>query len=176
MTLSQCSLSSTCVSIRIEEPLDEGIIIAGTQVVEPGFGVVVVAPVAEGVGAHQEFAAGIAAFAQDPPPGIVDVPGHVVAGRIQDGNDVPLEVQQVVIGNALIHQGPGAALVVILEVHGVGLAVRIPGLPDHLAVLVGVIIGDAPDGLAGAVAKDIIFVEEGLSPILDARQLPAMLP
>ena len=45
------ALSSAFIAVRIEESFDNRIIIAGLQIVEAGFGVVVVAAIAEGVNA-----------------------------------------------------------------------------------------------------------------------------
>ena len=47
--MSQETLPSTCIGIRIDEPADGGVIVTALQVVEASIRVIPVSPVAEGV-------------------------------------------------------------------------------------------------------------------------------
>ena len=68
-----------------------------------------------------------------------------------DGHNIALEIQNVVIGGAVIFQRIGLPGVVIDEIHDVAGTAGGPSLPYHLTILGDVVVGHAVDRGAGTL-------------------------
>ncbi len=80
--MSNQTLPRSCVSVRIDKPADSGVIIAALEVVQAGFGVVDIAPVAQGI-VHTEGGGHTAGGAQEPAPGVVGIAHNFVAVTVR---------------------------------------------------------------------------------------------
>ena len=69
-------------------------IVSGLQVIEAGFGIVVIATVADGVQVCE-----LAGLGENCAVGIVSIAGHGLAGGIDQMHHVALQVQDVVVGS-----------------------------------------------------------------------------
>jgi len=87
--------------IRIDKSASSGIIISGLEVVEAGFGVVDIAPVAEGV-MGTEGGGHAAGNTQDLAPGVVGVPDNHSAGGIEKRNHIALGIGHIIVGRAVV--------------------------------------------------------------------------
>ena len=126
-TLS-CGNKSVCT----DKPPELWVIISAVEIVQPGFGVVIVPPVAERSFVAHGVAGGVGDGAVA--PGVVAVGGNDLAGGgPDDGNDIPLQVVQVV------------------EQHG-------PVGEAH--ALAGAVVDEAHDAVAGFLRQDLGAVEE----------------
>ena len=83
----------------------------------------------------------ISAYGKNIPPGIIGIAAIALPPVGDDGHNIALEIQNVVIGGAVIFQRSGLPGVVIDEIHDVVA----PGLPHHLTVLGDVVVGYAVD-------------------------------
>ena len=99
------------VTVRIHKPSCGGVIIAGLEVIEAAFGVVVVPSVAERVFLGQFTGGG-----QDLAVGVVGVGSDGVSGRIHHAHDITLQIRDVIIGGPIDLHSVGLAGVVIEEV------------------------------------------------------------
>jgi len=87
--------------IRIDKSASSGIIISGLEVVEAGFGVVDIAPVAEGV-MGTEGGGMRAGSGQDLAPGVVGVPDDHSARGVEKGSYITLCVGHIVVDRAVV--------------------------------------------------------------------------
>ena len=152
--------------IRADEPSKLRAIVPAIEVVKPRLGVVVVAPVAEGVFVAHGIAAGVGNSALA--PGVVAVSGHHLArSRPHDGDDVPLHIIEVVIQRVAVGEAHPLARAVVEEQHG-----SVPGLlgQDLAAVEEKLRLG-AVHRLAGADAVGIVLVAIGVAAVGDFPQL-----
>lgn len=121
------------------------------QIIQSPLRVVVVSPVANGVNARNA-----AALGDYVAPGIIGIAAVVLAPVGVNGDNVSLEIQNVVIGSAVIFQRIGLSGVVIDKVHDVAA----PSLPNHLTVLGNVVVGYAVNGFAVTNACQVIGVAD----------------
>ena len=89
-----------------------------------------------------------------------------------DGDNVTLLVQNVVIGSAVIFQRIGLPGVVIDKIHDVVA----PGLAYHLTVLGDVVVGYAVDRFTVPDAGEVIGVADIVAAFVCLRQLPPVRP
>ena len=108
--------------IRADKPPELRAIVPAVEVIQPGLGVVIIPPVAEGI----LFAHGVAAGIGDGAlaPGIVAVSGdHLARSGPHDGDDIPLHVVEVIIQRVAVGKAHPLARAVVEEQHG-----GVPGL------------------------------------------------
>ena len=105
--------SGAAVGVRIDEPLHNRVVISALQVIEPGFGVVVVAAVAEGVQICV-----VAGFGQHIAPGVVGILGidSVLATLVFELHHIALGIEHIMEG---VVAGDGG---IIVTPHGEGSA------------------------------------------------------
>ena len=155
--------------IRADKPSELRAIVPAIQIVKPRFGIVVIAPIAEGI----LFAHGVAAGVGDGAlaPGVVAVPGnHLARSGSHDGDDIPLHVVEVIIQRVPIGKAHPLARAVVEEQHG-----GIPGLlGQNLAAVEEKFRGGAVDLLGRADAVGVILIAVGIAAAGDLRQLPAL--
>ena len=152
--------------IRADKPSELRAIVPAIEVVKPRLGVVVVAPVAEGILFAHSVTAGVGNSALA--PGIVAVSGHHLArSRPHDGDDIPLHVVEVIIQRVAVGEAHPLARAVVEEQHG-----GIPGLlgQDLAAVEEKLRLG-AVDRLGRADAVGIVLVAVGVAAVGDFPQL-----
>ena len=156
-------------TIHADKPPKLRAIIAAIQVIQAGFGIIIIPPVAEGI----LFAHGVAAGVGDGAltPGVVAVPGHHLArSGPHDGDNIPLHVVEVIIQRIPIGKAHPLARAVVEEQHG-----GIPGLlgQDLAAVEEKLRLG-AVHRLGRADAVGIVLVAIGVAAVGDFPQLPAL--
>ena len=149
-------LTSTEISVGVNEPADGRVIIAALEIVEAGLGVIVIAAVAQWVEVANRRVAAVVHRAVA--PGIIVVGRSEFAARIEDGRNIALRIEDVVIqrrGRAIIvDHGERLVAVVIDELEGFFA----PLLPHDLAGERGVGVGRVADLLAAADAGHIVGV------------------
>ena len=156
-------------TIRANKPPKLRAIVPTVEVIQPCFGIVVIAPVAEGI----LFAHGVAAGVGDGTlaPGVVAVLGdHLARSRPHDGDDIPLHIIEVIIQRVTVGKAHPLARTVVEEQHG-----GIPGLlgQDLAAVEEELRLGSVHRfGRADAVG--IVLIAIGVAAVGDLRQLPAL--
>ena len=89
-----------------------------------------------------------------------------------DGYNVSLEIQNIVVSGAVIFQRIGLSGVVIDEIHDVVA----PGLAYHLTVLSQVVVGYAVYGLAVPNSGKVISVADKVASLVCLCQLPPVRP
>ena len=108
--------------VNIDEPSEFRVIVAAVQIVQASFGIVIVASVAEGVFVAHGVAGGVGDSAVA--PGVVAVGGNDLAGGGPgDGDDIPLDIVEVVEQHGPVGKAHALAGAVVEEPHD-----RIPGL------------------------------------------------
>ena len=165
--------------IRIQKPSPLGIIIPSLQVVEPGFGIVVVPAVTEGV----IDGINIGAVAIVPCYGLI-APGIVVVGQnfravgIIKGNNIPLEVFLKVEGGKTVG---GVTGVPVLHPDGrarfiiqVDQQITAPCLADDLRAVQSVDMLNIVDGFAGTDSVCVVEELDHRVGFLHFLQLPPM--
>ena len=181
------ALARAAVGIGIEEALHGGVVISALQIVEPGFGIVVVAPVAQGVQVsiiHIPAAATL--DGGDVAPCVVAVLCINCFALVDDLHHVALRVQHVMEGVGSCQRGivvaahgKGAACLVVDEIvaadkgvsSGIGHVV-----PDDPAVLGHVLVLQAVRDLHAPHAGHVVLVAVGLIALFQAAQSPALRP
>ena len=154
--------------IRADKPPELRVIIPAIQVIQPGFGIVVVPPVAEWILVAHGVAGGVGDGTLA--PGVVGVGGNDLArGGPDDGNDIPLQVVQVVEQHSPVGKAHAFAGAVVEEPHD-----GIPGLlRQNLAAVEEELRGGTVDCLAGADTVGVVLVAVSIAAIGDLPQLPA---
>ena len=154
--------------IHTNKPPELRVIIPAIQVIQPGFGIVVVPPVAEWILVAHGVAGGVGDGAVA--PGVVAVLGHNLPGSSPDnGNNIPLDIVEVVEQHGTVGEAHALAGAVVEESHD-----RIPGLlRQNLAAVEEEFRGGAVDRFAGADAVGVVFVAVSVAAIGDFPQLPA---
>ena len=87
------ALSGAGITVRINEPANLGVIVAALEIVEAGFGIVIVAAVAERVNLCEVTCCG-----NDFTIGVVIICRNLIAGSIDQIHYVALEIGNVIIG------------------------------------------------------------------------------
>ena len=150
-------LTSTEISVGVNEPADGRVIIAALEIVEAGLGVVVIAAVAQGVEVADRRVAAVVHRAVA--PCIIVVGCSDLAARIEDGGHIALRVEDVVIElrclAVLVDHGERLVAVVIDELEGV---IVTPSLPHDLAGERGVGVGRIADLLVAADTGHVVGV------------------
>ena len=180
------------------------VIVAGLEVVEAGFVIVVVATITEGVQVGEGGAGGLfvenavtvaVGDAGQLAPGVVGICGvgslrvaydgfirilHRI--RTEDFHHVPLKVQGIeVVGKAVsivlgILHGERPPLSIVGKDHDLGATPGADFLIDNLAVQGQVFVGHAAYHLGGANSVGIIGIGSGLAPGGNGGQPPPVLP
>ena len=152
--------------IRANKPPELRVIVPAIEVVQPRFGIVVIAPVAEWI----LFAHGVAAGVGDGAltPGVVAIFGHHLArGGPHDGDDIPLHVVEVIIQRVAVGKAHPLARAVVEKQHG-----GVPGLlgQDLAAIEEELRLGSV-HRLGRADAVGIVPVAIGVAAAGNLRQL-----
>ena len=151
-------MTCACVAVRIDEPANLRVIIPALQIVHLQLGIVVVAPVAEGVDVGQ-----IAGGGEELAPGVVGVGGDAGSAAVEDACDVALQVGQVVVGDGrcggtgFVGEGVGIAALVVEELQLFAVVV----LGNQLAALPEVFVLHAVDCLGQAQAVAVVGIGSG---------------
>ena len=90
--------------VRIQESAGVWVVVSALEVVQLRFGVVDIAPVAEGVVGAQGGCQG-AGDGEGLAPGVIGVGNHRASRSVQDGRHIPLQVGGVVVGGAVVGWG-----------------------------------------------------------------------
>ena len=115
--IAEEALAGGGVGVGVDESADGGVVVAGLEVIEPGFGVVDIAAVAQGIDLCQGAGGG-----QDLAVGIVRVGRYYLLIAVQDRQNIALEISDKIVGGAIIGQGVGVTAFVVEEVQGVAAA------------------------------------------------------
>ena len=154
--------------VRTDKPAHLGIIVPAVEVIQPRLCIVVVPPVAEGVGVACRPAVGVLHRALA--PCVVRIPGHnpAVAG-VHQADDITLQVIHVVERIAVADHADAVPLAIVEEPHGAlsGL------LRQNLTAVEEIFRGDAVDRLAGADTVSVVLIAVGVAAVGDFPQLPA---
>ena len=181
------ALSRAAVGIGVEEALHGGVVISALEIIEAGFRIVVVAPVAQGVQVGIIHIPGAAALdGGDVAPCVVAVLRIDRPALVDELHHVALRVQHVMEGVGSCQRGivvaahgKGAACLVVDEIvaadkgvsSGIGHIV-----PDDPAVLGHVLVLQAVRDLHAPHAGHVVLVGIRISTFLDAAQSPALGP
>ncbi len=123
-------------TIRINKPLYLWIIVSTLQIIQSRLAIVVVPTIPNRIQIRN-----ISAYGKNIPPGVIGIAAIALPPVGDDGHNIALEIQNVVVGSTVIFQCIGLPGVVIDEIHDVVA----PGLPDNLPVLGDVVVGYAVD-------------------------------
>ena len=156
-------------AIRADKPSKLRAIVPAIQIVKPGLGIVVIAPVAEGILFPNGVAAGIGNGALA--PSVVAVSGdHLARGGPHDGDDIPLHVVEVIIQRIAVGEAHPLARAVVEEQHN-----AVPGLlGQDLAAVEEKLRFGAVHRLAGADTVSVVLIAVGVAAVGDFPQLPAL--
>ena len=157
--------------VCIQESAGVRVVVPALEVVQLRFGVVDIAPVAEGVVGTQGGCQG-AGDGEGIAPGVIGVGNHRASRSVQDCRHIPLQVGGVVVGGAVVGRGHGNAIGIVGEVQGVAAY-------GHLAELTSVVdiaIGHRAVGTADSHTVLVIGIGPGGTVLGDGCQFPAMLP
>ena len=159
------ALSRATVGIRIQETLNYGVVISALQIVEPSFGIAVVAPVAQRVDVGQ--AAGLGEHVAPGVVGILSI-DLVLLALVVELDHVTLGVEHIMVGIVAGERGiivtphsEGSAVLVIEEVQA---ADKGPGagvghvVPDDAAILGHVFVPFSIRNLHAAHAGHVVLV------------------
>ena len=155
-------------TICADKPPELRVIVPAIQVIKARLGVVIVPPVAEGVLFTHGVAGGVGDGAVA--PGVVGVfRNHLPRGGPDDGNDIPLQVVEVVEQHGTVGEAHALAGAVVEEPHN-----GIPGLlRQNLAAIEEEFRGGSIHRLAGADAVSVVLIAVGVAAVGDFPQLPA---
>ena len=154
--------------IRTDEAAKFRAIVSAVEIVQPGLGIVVVPPVAEGILVAHGVSGGVGDGTLA--PGVVAVLGHNLSGSSPDnGNNIPLDIVEVVEQHGPVGKAHALAGAVVEEAHN-----GIPGLlRQNLAAVEEEFRGGAVDCLAGADTVSVVLIAVGIAAVGDFPQLPA---
>ena len=154
--------------IRTDEAAKFRAIVSAVEIVQPGLGIVVVPPVAEGILFAHGVAGGVGNGALA--PGVVAVGGNdLPRGGPDDGNNIPLDIVEVVEQHSPVGKAHALAGAVVEEPHN-----GIPGLlRQNLAAVEEKFRGGAVDCLAGADTISVVLIAVGVAAVGDFPQFPA---
>ena len=148
-----------------------GVIVSALEVVEAGFGIIDIAPVAQGVVGAQGAGHGTGG-AENVAPGIVGIGDHSRSGGVQDRGDIALEVGGIIVSGAVAGDGQRRTTGIV----GKGQGVAAHGHLAQLAAIVDIAVCRAAIGPGSAHAVSIVGIGPGTSVVSNRCQLPAMLP
>ena len=119
------------LSVGTNKPAHPGIIVPGLEVIEAGFLVIDIAPIAEGVlpaeGSGQGAGAG-----EGIAPGVVGVFDHDLAGIVGDGDNVALGIVKIEVLGAVEANGHGLAVGIAADGHAVGTVEDVDKLANDI--------------------------------------------
>ena len=119
------------IAISTNKPSNPGIIVPGLEVIEAGFLVIDIAPIAEGVlpaeGRGQGAGAG-----EGIAPGVIGVFDHDLAGIVGDGDNVALGVVEEEVLGAVEANGHGLAVGIAADGHAVGTVEDVDKLANDI--------------------------------------------
>ena len=102
--------------VHTNKPPELRVIVAAVEIVQPGLGVIIIPPVAEGVFVAHGVAGGVGDSAVA--PGVVAVLSHdLPRGGPDDGDDIPLQVVEIVEQHGPVGEAHAFAGAVIEEAH-----------------------------------------------------------
>ena len=157
--LSLSGYLSVFVLWTLYPPTNLRIVITAGYIIESHFGIVVIVPIAEGILIAHGVAGGVGNGALA--PGVVAVLSHdLPRGGADDGNNIPLDIVEVVEQHGPVGKAHALAGAVVEEAHN--------GIPGLLRQNLG-----AVDRFAGADAVGVVFVAVSGAAIGDFPQLPA---
>ena len=164
-------MASSRKSIRVEETAEVGVVVAGLEVIELGFGVVDVAAVAQGVmgtqgGVHR------AGGGQNVAPCIVAVGYHLLACAVQDPNHIALQVGGVVVICAVIAKAHGGACGIV----GKGQNIRSHHHLPQLGAAIDVAVGNRAVAPADTHTVSIVGIGPGGAVHREGGKLSAVAP
>lgn len=172
-------MARAAIAVRVEETLDDGVVVAGLEVIEARLGVEIIASVAKGVNICKA-----AGGAQDASIGIISITCHRYPGGVDQVEHIPLEVQNVVIGcrrrsagrcfREVQHIRPAA--LVVEEIQLIGNAALGVGLTQKLTGGVDVVVPDAVHDLVGSQTVYVVVIADAVGPVACRCQLPPVLP
>ena len=154
--------------IRTDEAAKFRAIVSAVEIVQPSLGVVIVASVAEGVFVAHGVAGGVGDGAVA--PGVVGVfRNHLPRGGPDDGNDIPLQVVEVVEQHGPVGKAHALARAVVEEPHN-----GIPGLlRQNLAAVEEEFRCGAVHCFGCSDAVSVVLIAVGVAAVGDLPQLPA---
>ena len=145
--MSNNPLASACITVRVDESTDGGVVVAGLEEIHTSLAVVVVGAITQRVdschtaGSRNNLAVGIVLIAR-----------NCCAAAVYQPDYVALQVEDVVIVGTVALHGEGSAVRVIDKVYSYAAA----GLPHHLAAVVDIICPCTLDSLARPAAVFVI--------------------
>ena len=161
------SLPCAGKTIRINKPLYLWIIVSTLQIIQPCLRIVVVPTIPNRIQIRN-----ISAYGKNVAPGVIGIAAVALAPVGDNGYNVPLEVQNVIVECSVVFQGIWLAGIVIDEIHDVVFAAGSPSLAHYLAVLGNVVVGYAVYGFAVTNACQIIGVADNVTALGSPDQLP----
>ena len=156
-----------CKLIRIDETADAGIVVTALQVVEPGFSVVVLATVANGIDSSHG-AVGINHIA----PGIVAILCDGCTGAVDDPDNITLLVQNIDVVCTVVLEGIGQTAVIVDDIQDIAA----PGLTNDLTIQSQVVVSHTVNSLAVTDASHIVGVLDLVVIGLCIDELAALCP
>ena len=160
------ALTGGGVAVRIYEPSCSRVIIAGLEVIESAFRIVVVTTVTERVLLSQRTGG-----CQDLAVGVVCITCYGIAAGIHQAHDVTLQVGHIVISGPIDLHGVGLAGIVVEEVMGLGGPVGRYLLLLQLAARIDVAVGNSGFGLQNPVG--ILCSSDALLAVTNTIQRPS---
>ena len=154
--------------VHTNKPPELRVIVAAVEIVQPGLGVIIIPPVAEGVFVAHGVAGGVGDGAVA--PGVVAVLSHdLPRGGPDDGDDIPLDIVEIVEQHGPVGETHALAGAVVEKPHD-----RIPGLlRQDLAAVEEEFRGGAVDCLGRSNAIGVVLIAVSVAAIGDFPQLPA---
>ena len=148
--MSNHSLAGGGVGVGIDEAAGGGVVIAALEVVKLGFGVVDIAPVAQGVMGAEGSGQG-AGGGQEVAPGVVGILDHRLADTVHNGDHITLSVGDIVVGSAVIGQAHRGTEGIVEELQGVAAH----GHLHQLTAVIDVAVSGGAVGTPGAHAGGV---------------------
>ena len=161
------TLPSGSIAIRIDKPPHHRVIVSALEVIGPGFLVVHVSTVAQGVDACQG-----SRCRDDLAIGIVVIAGHHRTTGVHNPHHVTLEVGDIIVDCAVVLHGVGCTIGIVEEVNGIGS----PGHAHQLTAGVVVAVGSAVHGLTGSQAVGIVGEAQAVAACGGSCQAPTVSP
>ena len=159
------------IAIGTNKPAHPGIIVPGLEVIEAGFLVIDIAPIAEGVLPAEGVGQGAGA-GEGIAPGVIGVFDHDLAGIVGDGDNVALGVVKIEVLGAVEANGHGLAVGIAADAHDIGAVEDV----DELALGIGIAGDYIVDGLREAKALLVIGKGDGSAVLGHGSELAAALP
>ena len=125
-------MSGRDVAVRIDETADLRVVIPGLEVVEPCFGIVVIAAILQGIDRSH-----FAGCSEDLTIGIISVGSSFCTICIHQIRHIALKVRDIIVnrrvGAVIVNQRIGCSGVVIAEIQRLACPIRLNGFPQQLS-------------------------------------------